>query len=102
MGRKRSPREIDYSPPFAESNQSCHFRRALQNSFRSLITQIRKKDSTDFFFIFQTVCNPCNRFTIGVIRDFWTLQKSLKIDKTGRIVVKVDLGFVAFHAKLLK
>jgi len=39
-------------------------RRVLKDYFRSLITQISKNDSTDFY------CNPCNRFIISVIRDF--------------------------------
>ena len=44
--------------------------RALKNTFRSLMTQISKKDYTDFFY-FPFIPNQCNHSLIGGIRDFW-------------------------------
>ena len=39
-----------------------------------------KKGFHRFLIILQCICNPCNRFIIGVIRDFWTFPEISKVE----------------------
>jgi hypothetical protein len=36
------------------------------------------------FSLFSRIYNPCNRFIIGVIRDFWTFQKSYELKASAK------------------
>jgi len=49
--------------------------RAPKNYFSLSDYTDLKKGFHRFLFIFQCIWNPCNRFIIGVIRDFWSFSE---------------------------
>ena len=65
--------ELRFCSPFTQT----HWKQGHRIFVRALKKYFSLSDYTDlkkwfhrFLFIFQCICNPCNRFIIGVIRDF--------------------------------